>query len=108
MWNFFHPSKPGGGLKRAIHALPDIFCQSRSPLERLGFQGVVQGIQHQAMLFIPFAGADMQFFDFTWGERLPYPLAQQISKKMMIAVPTSLMIQWNNKQVGLFKIFQSL
>ena len=39
---------------------------------------------------------------------LAQPLSQQIGKEMVIAVPTPLVVQWDDEQVGLFEIFQGL
>ena len=63
--------------------------------------------KHQVVVFIPFAGAEMQFGDSFRGEILPQSFAKQLCKKMMIAVPAPFIVLRNDEQVGVFEIFQS-
>ena len=58
------------------------------------------------MVFIPFAGMDVQPGDSFSGELLLQTLAQQIAKKMVIAVPAPLVIERNDEQIRALEIFQ--
>ena len=47
-------------------------------------------------------------FGLKAGLSLVQSLPQQIGKEMMIAVPASLVVQWNDKEIGVFEILQGL
>ncbi len=51
-----------------------------------------KGFEDQSIVFIPFAGMDMQAGDSISSEFLLHALAQQITKKVVIAVPAPLIV----------------
>ena len=86
--------------------------QALGALHIMGGSSVVKCFKLQTTLFIPSAGADVQFGHarllFLWrrGGVLVQSLPQQIGKEMVIAIPTPLFIQRDDKQVGAFQHFQ--
>src|SRR5260221_538933 len=78
----------------------------------MGGSSMVKRFKREAMVFIPEAGTEVQFGHTTslisWrgGGTLVQSLPQQIRKEMMIAVPTPLVVQGDDEQVGMFEIFQ--
>ena len=102
-WQLLHPTQPGGHLETFIHPLPSRFSQPRRPDKIPGCDGVVKRRAQVAVLFMPLAGAQVEFGEFFgFSQALP----QQFGKEMVIAIPTSLVIQWDNEQVRAFEIFQ--
>ena len=71
----------------------------------IGSNRVVKSFDLQAILFIPLAGATVQF-GHTVRLLLVQSLPQQISKEMVIAVPTPLVVQRDDEQVGAFEVLQ--
>ncbi len=73
---------------------------------------MMECFDRQAIGLIPHAGTCVQlnhashFTPGSGGGAQVQPLAQQFSKKMMIAVPTPLVVQRDDEQVGVFEIFQ--
>ena len=72
---------------------------------------MLKSFKLQSMVFIPLAGTAVQF-----GHTPPLApcrracalvqsLAQQIGKEMVITVPTPLVVQGDDEQVGMFEIF---
>ena len=55
----------------------------------------------------PLTGFVLQYWNLIWQCLLQTPL-QQISEEMVVSIPLPFVIQGNNKQVGLIKIFQCL
>ena len=71
----------------------------------IGCRCMMKSLNFQIAVFIPTAGTYMQFVN----QRIAclcQALAQQIGKKMVIAVPASFVIQRHKEQIGLFKRFQ--
>ena len=60
----------------------------------------------QAIVLVPLAGAYVQFGYAARGSALKQSLPQQLSKQMMIAVPTPLLVQGDEEQVGVLDVFQ--
>src|SRR5205814_3951210 len=89
-------------------------CRSseRAALHIMGGSRMVKRFHLQVMVFIPLAGTNVEFgyalalIPWRGGEALVESLPQQIRKKMMIAVPTPLVVQRDEEQVGVFEIFQ--
>src|SRR5450759_4256187 len=67
---------------------------------------MTEGLQHLIIGFIPFAGIELQFGDPFRGETLPQPFPKEISKEMVIAIPSPLVVLRDNEQVGALEIFQ--
>ena len=103
VWQLLHPAQPGGRLETFIHPLPGRFSQPRRPDKIPGCDGVVKRRAQVAVLFMPLAGAQVEFGEFFGFSQA---LAQQIAKEMVIAVPAPLVIQRDDEQVGAFEIFQ--
>ena len=76
--------------------------------------GVLECIQRKAIVFIPLAGAGMQFGQPVLEARchplcaLANSLPQQIGEEMVITVPMALAVHGDDEQVGAFEIFQRL
>ena len=62
---------------------------------------MVKSLKHQVVVFIPLAGTYVQFGHVV---TLLQSLSQQFSKEMVIAVPTPLVVQGDNEQVGVFEM----
>ncbi len=84
------------------------FHQPRGAIHVIGGHSVVKCLNLQAIFFAPLAGADVQFGYICPLLLQSLALAQKAGKEMVIAVPTPLVVQWDDKQVGAFEIFQRL
>src|SRR5688572_20836038 len=88
--------------------------QPLSALNIIGGGSMPKGFKRKSIVFIPLAGADVQFVHATFfilcpcggGKALLESLPQQIRKEMVITVPAPLVVQRDDEQVGAFKIFQ--
>src|SRR5262245_4428854 len=91
---------------------PVSFEQPLGALQIIGGSRMVKRFKLKAIVFVPLAGTDVQFvhatFRVPWrcGDALVESLPQQIGKEMVIAVPTPLVVQGDDEQVGAFKLFE--
>jgi hypothetical protein len=76
--------------------------QVRRPLEILGAQSVLYCLIGEPVLLTPLAGPAVQYWHLFW-LGLVQSLPQQIGKETVIAVPTPLLVQRDEKQVGCLK-----
>src|SRR6266566_3838342 len=67
-----------------------------------GCQSVVNGFADQFMLRIPCAGSLMELSDSIWLHALQ-TLAQHLCEQLVIAVPPPLIVQGEQKEIGLFQ-----
>src|SRR5881227_4097116 len=78
----------------------------------MGGSSMMKRFNLQSMVFIPYAGTTVQFghiphlISCRRGASLLQSLSQQISEEMVIAVPTPLVVQGNEEQVGVFDILE--
>ena len=79
------------------------FHQTHGALDVIGRSRMVKSLEHQIVVFEPLAGADVIF---GYVVTLLQPLPQQFGKEMVIAVPTPLVVQGDDEEVGMFEIFQ--
>ena len=85
-------------IEQALGTL-DILCRRR----------VLERFERKAILLVPLAGANVQLIQSAFRtDALMKPLAQQVRKKMVIAVPAPFAIQRDHEQIGAFQIFQGL
>src|SRR5690349_21342924 len=88
------------------------FNQTLGALNIIGGSCVVKRFKLQAIVFIPLAGTDVRFVHAAvripcrCGGALVQSLPQQIGEEMVIAVPTPLVVQWDDEQVSVLEIFQ--
>jgi hypothetical protein len=77
-----------------------VLDQACSLYEIGGCQGVGHGVVYQALLLEPCARAQVKFRY----ERRVHALkkvAQRFGEELVIAIPPSLIIQWNQEEVGM-------
>ena len=79
------------------------FHQAHGALDVIGRSRMVKSLKHQVIVFIPLAGTDVVVGHVV---ALLQPLPQQFGKEMVIAVPTPLVVQGDDEEVGMFEIFQ--
>ena len=82
------------------------FGQALGALDILSRGCMTKGFKSQAVVLIPFAGANVAFGDISRGEGLTQAFAQQIPKKMVIAIPLPLVVQGNDEKVGALEILK--
>src|SRR5262249_11877572 len=101
-----------GAAKMQWHPLS--FYQPFGAVKIAGGGGMVKSFELEPVVSEPGAGATMQVGNCQHLIRCGGPgnlmqsLAQQISEEMMIAVPTPLVVQRDNEQVGVLDVFQQI
>src|SRR5436305_2114617 len=91
---------------------PLAFNQTLGTLNITGSSRMVKRFKREAMVFIPLAGTTMQCGHIPHvifrkrGASLLQSLPQQICEEMVIAVPTPLVVQGDEEQVGAFEILE--
>ena len=74
-----------------IHRMIEIICA----------QSMLYRLFNDAILLIPLTGTPVQNWQLFW-LGLIQAVAQQIGKEMVIAVPTPLVVQGHDEQIGAF------
>ena len=98
------PAQPGRRLEGVLHARPRLLGQLRRALEIVGRYGVLKRFGRITIGLIPVAGTPVIIPHVR--SRLLQPLAQQIRKQPVIAVPLPIVIQRDDEQVRAFEVFQ--
>ena len=89
-----------------MQGYPFAFHQPLGACNVIGGSGMVKCLDLQAIVFIPLTGANVILGYVARRQVLSEALAQQICKEMVIAVPTPLVVQGDDEQVGAVEIFQ--
>ena len=79
--------------------------QVRCPLEILGAQSMLYRLIDEPVLLVPLTGPAVQRWHLL-RLGLAQSLAQQVGKEMVIAIPTPLLVQGDDEQIGAFQHFQ--
>jgi hypothetical protein len=74
-------------------------------LERLRHDGVLHSESLKPMLSIPGTGSTMKLCLLIWGGA-PQLMEQDVGKQLVVAVPLSLLVERDEKQVGSLQVFQ--
>ncbi len=98
------PAQPGPGLECTLHGWPRLLGDLRRTHDIASCDGVPKRCGQVTMRLIPIAGT-LVVARHVHG-RLLQPLAQQIRKQPVIAVPLPVVVQRNDEQVGAFEGFQ--
>ena len=69
-----------------------------------GRGGVLKRLQPQVVLLKPSASPDVQAGDCVYREALLQPLAQQVAKQVVIAIPAPLAVQRDDEKVGAVEV----
>src|SRR5690349_14290870 len=91
---------------------PLSFDQTLSALYIISSSRMVKRFNQEALVFIPGTSTDVQLVHpalrICWRgcDALGEAQSEQIRKEMVIAVPTPLVVQGNDEQVGAFEVFQ--
>jgi hypothetical protein len=85
----------------------DLLHQEGSTFHVASRQGMLDSIVHRALSLIPLAGTAMQLGD---ASRLPFaqPPLQEIGKQVVVSVPTTLIVQWDQEEVFVFELTEDL
>src|SRR5512147_3212679 len=81
--------------------------QNRRPLEILGAKRVLDRLIDVSVPFKPLGGETMEGGDLFWMCSMEL-LAQHFGEQMMVTVPTPIVIERDNEEVGQIKILQGL
>ena len=90
------------------------FNEALGAVNIIGSHSMLKSLNLQAIVLIPLAGTSvvfgnaLAFSPCRRGNALVQSLSQQIGEEMVIAVPASLVVQWDDEQVGTFESFQGL
>ncbi len=76
-------------------------------LEVLGGQGVLNRLAGQPLLLEPHACPPVQLGDGRGGQAARKPLAQHLGEQLMVAIPVSLLIKWDEEQIGSLKLVEA-
>src|SRR5437660_10213914 len=100
------PIEYRGSRATKVQGHPLAFNQSLGARNIMGGSSMVKRFNREAMVFIPYAGTDVQFGHIlhliSWrrGACLMQSLSQQIRQAMVIAVPPPLLVLGDGERVG--------
>ncbi len=100
-WQFSQPTPQCSLITTLVVSTKLILNQVRRPFEIFAAQCMIYGLIDEPFLLVPLAGPAVQNWQSFW-LGLVQTLPQQISKEMVIAVPTPFVVQGDDEQVGVF------
>ena len=97
-----HPAAPGDGLEAAVHMLPRPLGQACDAIVIGSGRSVVQRLKIQTLRLIPGARPPVETGEITPDSVgiLREALPQKLAKEMVVTIPVSLTIKWDEKQIG--------